>query len=237
MANSTISNLPNERSIPDYNDYILSDSPIDEKTYKIKTSNLLKNLPNNSRINNIEHFYQTTKPITRGDGSALVVGDRWWKTDTSDEWFWNGTYWIGRLIVSSMMFSGHTVSATTGGMFFYVDKLTSDILIANVSASFFVNSGTPLSDTDYHVLRLFTTNSAGSGMTLILYDLIIRESDFVSGARSGGIIKTSPYLGIVTPSIRPVCFSFRYDADNGSPPSIGGGSGGIGLSITYRNIL
>lgn len=51
-------------------------------------------LPNNSRINGIEHFYQTTKPTVRGDGSALSVGDRWWKTDEGTEWFWNGTYWL-----------------------------------------------------------------------------------------------------------------------------------------------
>jgi len=57
------------------------------------TGNLI--LPNNSRIDNIEHFYQITKPITRGDGSALVIGDRWWKTDDGTEWYWNGTYWLG----------------------------------------------------------------------------------------------------------------------------------------------
>jgi hypothetical protein len=51
-------------------------------------------LPNNSRINGVEHFYQTTKPTVRGDNSALVVGDRWWKTDTGEEWFWNGSYWL-----------------------------------------------------------------------------------------------------------------------------------------------
>ena len=51
-------------------------------------------LPNNSRINGVEHFYQSTKPTVRGDGSALVIGDRWWKTDDSTEWFWNGTYWL-----------------------------------------------------------------------------------------------------------------------------------------------
>jgi hypothetical protein len=55
-------------------------------------------LPNNSRINGTEHFYQTTKPTARGDSSALVVGDRWWKTDTGEEWSWNGTYWLGEPI-------------------------------------------------------------------------------------------------------------------------------------------
>lgn len=52
------------------------------------------NLPNNTRINGVEHFYQNTKPITRGDSSALVVGDRWCKTNDGTEWYWNGTYWL-----------------------------------------------------------------------------------------------------------------------------------------------
>ena len=61
-------------------------------TSPIFTGNLV--LPNNSRINNTEHFYQTTRPATRGDNSALVIGDRWWKTDEGTEWYWNGTYWL-----------------------------------------------------------------------------------------------------------------------------------------------
>lgn len=51
-------------------------------------------LPNNSRINGVEYFYQTTKPTTRGDNSTLVIGDRWYKSDDGTEWFWNGTYWL-----------------------------------------------------------------------------------------------------------------------------------------------
>ena len=51
-------------------------------------------LPNNTRINGIEHFYQSTKPEVRGDDSALVIGDRWWKTDEGVECFWNGSYWV-----------------------------------------------------------------------------------------------------------------------------------------------
>lgn len=51
-------------------------------------------LPNNSRINGVEHFYQTAKPTVRDDGSAVGIGDRWWNTDDGTEWFWNGTYWV-----------------------------------------------------------------------------------------------------------------------------------------------
>ena len=42
----------------------------------------------------VAHFVRTTKPTTRIDGSALVVGDRWYKANDGTEWFWNGTYWL-----------------------------------------------------------------------------------------------------------------------------------------------
>lgn len=64
-------------------------------------------LPNNSRINGVEHFYQATKPITRGDGSPLVIGDRWYKSDEGSNWFWNGTYWLSPSIVVAIPSSGN----------------------------------------------------------------------------------------------------------------------------------
>ena len=51
-------------------------------------------IPNGALINNVCHIYQTTKPTTRPDGSALVVRDKWYNTDTGVEGFWNGTYWL-----------------------------------------------------------------------------------------------------------------------------------------------
>lgn len=83
-------------------------APLDSPTF---TGNLV--LPNNSRINGIEHFYQTTKPITRGDGSALVIGDRWWKTDEGTEWFWNGTYWLSSIQYNLIINFGITQFVTS----------------------------------------------------------------------------------------------------------------------------
>lgn len=70
-------------------------------------------LPNNTRINGVGHFYQTTKPVTRGDGSALVVGDRWWKTDEGTEWFWNGTYWLSNTVYSLVSGNASGTTAST----------------------------------------------------------------------------------------------------------------------------
>jgi hypothetical protein len=51
-------------------------------------------IPNGALINDVCHIYESTKPTTRPDGSALVVGDKWYNTSTGVEGFWNGTYWL-----------------------------------------------------------------------------------------------------------------------------------------------
>ena len=48
----------------------------------------------NFRLNNTDYQASTLKPTTRTSGSALVTGDRWYKTDDGTEWYWNGTYWL-----------------------------------------------------------------------------------------------------------------------------------------------
>ena len=53
-------------------------------------------IPNGALINDVCHIYQNIKPTARLDGSALVVRDKWYNTDTGVEGFWNGTYWLGR---------------------------------------------------------------------------------------------------------------------------------------------
>lgn len=53
-------------------------------------------LRNGTRINGVEHFYQSTKPATRVDGSALVVGDQL-ITPTGNNYTWNGLAWIQEL--------------------------------------------------------------------------------------------------------------------------------------------
>jgi hypothetical protein len=58
------------------------------------SAGISNSLPNNFRINEVEHFYQNTKPATRGNSSPLVIGDRWYNISTGYSWFWNGTYWL-----------------------------------------------------------------------------------------------------------------------------------------------
>jgi hypothetical protein len=122
------------------------------------------NLPNGARINGVEHIYQTSKPTTRVDGSALVASDRWWKTNDGTEWFWNGTYWLssfrfrtwtGRLSASATAavsltagstlpadFFVHSISLSTSGVHTLTDHYTFEFGYGALAspASYFSNS-------------------------------------------------------------------------------------------------
>lgn len=52
-------------------------------------------IPNGALINGVCHIYQSTKPTTRPDGSALVIGDIAYNPTTGLRYFWNGLYWVG----------------------------------------------------------------------------------------------------------------------------------------------
>lgn len=67
----------------------------DQTIAGIKTFTSPLILPNNSRVNGVEHFYQSGIPATRGDGSVLVVGDILYNPTNGKKYFWNGTYWLG----------------------------------------------------------------------------------------------------------------------------------------------
>lgn len=166
-------------------------------------------LPNNTRINGIEHFYQSTKPTVRRDGSALVIGDRWWKTDTTDEWFWNGTYWLSsNLQQGSSTFLSNLTGITTQTVPFGVIS-TLPVFIERVRSYFYIPSGN-LSSTNYHVLRLYNSNTA-------LYDLLIQSGD--NGITAFGVSKVSTFLGIYIASNHSLGTGYRFDAGNGTPPN------------------
>jgi hypothetical protein len=56
--------------------------------------NLNNPLANGTLINGVANFYTSTKPTARINGSALVVGDKWYNPSTGVDGFWNGTYWL-----------------------------------------------------------------------------------------------------------------------------------------------
>lgn len=85
-------------------------------------------LPNNSRVNGVEHFYQETPPTTRGDGSALVDGDIWYKPGDRT-WIRKEIYWVSAELIpvgippfSSLSTTGNS-STITVGTIVYVEKV------------------------------------------------------------------------------------------------------------------
>lgn len=63
--------------------------------------------------NGLAQIINSAKPTTRDDGSALVVGDRWYYTTENSWWFWNGTYWLSEQVLY-LNYSVETASATVG---------------------------------------------------------------------------------------------------------------------------
>lgn len=59
-------------------------------------------IPNGATINGVCHIYQTTKPTTRPNGSALVSGDIWYNFSTGVDGFWNGVYWLDKNIYQAV---------------------------------------------------------------------------------------------------------------------------------------
>lgn len=178
--------------------------------------------PNTGLVRGVQHFYTATKPTVRPNGSPLVIGDKWWKTDDGTEWFWNGTYWVGSL-QQAFTQPVQQISETTVGFPFILPSY-SQVLISYYKVYFYLNPN-PLSDTNYHVLRLYKA-------TLPLYDLLIKVGDH--GTTLDFVTKTTPILNIVTTPDYLMC-SFRYDAGNGTPPTIG--SQPIPISLFYRGIV
>lgn len=110
----------------------------DQSISGIKTFNSPLILPNNSRINGIEHFYQTTKPVTRIEGSPLVVGDIWYSANTLIEFVFNGTYWVTKNL---LMVDASIINVSTANTPF------SNVLIGSVNPIF---SGIFISHINYH---------------------------------------------------------------------------------------
>lgn len=124
-------------------------------------------IPNGALINNVCHIYQSTKPTTRPNGSALVTGDKWNNTSTGVEGFWNGTYWLQTALQNFIV----SITPGTYGNFsitlpqFPIPLSTG---IAGVFIRDFTISGRLESlnnASNYHSVSIFSHN--GGGVTLI----------------------------------------------------------------------
>jgi hypothetical protein len=63
-------------------------------SYGATTRNNPNNIPSGALIGGVANFFTNTKPTTRVDGTALVVGDLWYNPSNGVSGFWNGTAWL-----------------------------------------------------------------------------------------------------------------------------------------------
>lgn len=61
-------------------------------------------------------FIQAAKPTQRRDGSALVVGDRWWATADNAWFWWSGTYWLSSQVFSAIAALNGSASLSIGAL-------------------------------------------------------------------------------------------------------------------------
>jgi hypothetical protein len=132
----------------------------------IVITNPVGNLPDGSLINNIANFYRATKPLTRVDGSALGIGDRWINSSNADTWIWNGTYWIGATEFRKVTIRASATATITISMpFEHIGSLIqcTSFEITGVSGT----GGTPDPNVDYWTFAITAyqvgnTNSQGT---------------------------------------------------------------------------
>lgn len=126
-------------------------------------------ISNGTIINGIANFYQTTKPTTRVDGSALVVGDRWYKIDDGTEWFWNGTYWLS---VCQKTLSHPQLTNVSSTGFSFPDSIPSkgSVFIENVFCYSIVLTTNNNSDYWIVAVSICSTQNIGINVATFLTD-------------------------------------------------------------------
>lgn len=188
----------------------------------------IRNLPNGTRINGVEHIYQTTKPTTRVDGSALVARDKWYKTDDGTEWFWNGTYWLSPPIWNKNDSGFATLTST-------IRNLRPILLNTSTGAQptwflhrynviFAATHSNP--STDYNIFRYFL-DTVGTGSSLETGDdNVIATTQGQAASNTQIVLTGSPSLAInSTNSNQRLGFQIR---------NVGAGQNGSYWSISVQ---
>lgn len=202
-------------------------------------------IPNGALINDVCHIYQSSKPTTRPDGSALVIGDKWYNTVTRVEGFWNGTYWVSstKFIHSGTYFAARSTTSTT-----YVEFYSSEIratiplgkiLITQCGFNFATN-GTHNASNNYTFLLAATATwvDAENGIALDTFnswhDTTLITTNSTRRHRQTNL---ALYLDTETPGLlhssAGVCtIAIKFRVNTGTPGAIYGTP-----YITYREVL
>jgi hypothetical protein len=123
------------------------------------TTRKTQNIANGALIGGVANFYTETKPITRVDGTPLVVGDIWKKVG-QDLAEWDGTQWVGAL-QSRLIFTVGSINSSTGSSASFF-PLGSKIVLKKFEVIGRVDGATINPSADYWT---FTLIGSGGGST------------------------------------------------------------------------
>lgn len=114
-----------------------------------------------------------TAPTTRADGSALQVGDRWYKPSVGQEGFWNSTLWLSTTEYILGTVTAGNLSASGNGTPQFPTPVISETSIAGQINIFLTrclihSNALAINDADNHwSIFLSAQNGFGSGPSLI----------------------------------------------------------------------
>jgi hypothetical protein len=177
-------------------------------------------LPNGALINGVSNFYTPTKPITRVDGSALVVGDLWFNPSTQVQAAWNGTYWLTTQRFTS--FAGTTPGGLTAALSNQVGSFTSSQLNNGLFIWRHIVSGAvanvPQDVSNYWTFNIRLNNTLFS--TINSFEMLLADTSFAKE------------VNIAYPSFSQALFNFDI-VPIGTPGSLRR----CGQSVVYSLIL
>ena len=124
-----------------------------------------------------------TAPTTRADGSALVIGNRWYKPSNGQEGFWNGTLWLS---TKQIVFTRYRVVSNSSNLTF---PSTADVDGQDVpmnapifleSVSYAVTLATTGDENNYRAFRVQRRLTTGSAVAVYdspvkLFDSSVRQ--------------------------------------------------------------
>jgi hypothetical protein len=176
-------------------------------------------LPNGTRINGVEHIYQSTKPTTRVNGSDLVADDIWYKTDDLTWWLWNGVYWVTKQIYTIQ--SALNVFNSTNVLYFPVSSgsfrillfesnVTTTISSADANNRWDVSLGyAPLNDSVIQVASLGSITSASLTTLFSTTQYVIDTTEVVSGKTRNCVTVRGTKVGTPNNIVFAINISYR----------------------------
>jgi hypothetical protein len=188
-------------------------------------------LRNGFLTNGVANFYTATKPITRVDGSALVVGDKWYNPVSGIEGFWNGTLWLSSLyLLNSTTGAGNYTSLA--GILNLILPIPKSNFVDGMHIKSFALTGklSAANDISNNLSLRLQYNNTGGDTTVSTIRTDGKPAGFFSIVQDVDIAAFYPAAGI---GFLPMVYSTVGQATVGVPGSISAPA----ANISYRLIL